>query len=68
MPRGLSVVEVLHQVLTNLESEEEYSPSDNDVQSSSESKSAAATFCPSGAEKSSPADFLFLHLVNNNDD
>lgn len=42
MPRGLSVEEVLGQILADSVQEEEDSPSDDDVQSPGESESAAA--------------------------
>lgn len=41
MPRGLSVDEVLCQVLADSSSEDEYSTCDNDVQLSHKSESAA---------------------------
>lgn len=41
MLRGLSVEKVLRQVLADSDSKEEYSPSDDDVQSAGESQSVS---------------------------
>lgn len=42
MPRGSSLDEVFRLVLAGSDSEEKYSPSDDDIQSSAESESAGA--------------------------
>lgn len=49
LPRGLLVNEVLRQVMSDSDNEEEYSHSDDDVQSSRESESAGASL-RSGSE------------------
>lgn len=57
MQRGLSVDEVLRQVLTESDSEEEFSPSDDDVQLSSERESTAVQ---RQLRRDAPAGFSFL--------